>query len=107
MAGTPLNNPNWATETTDTVVRLVGKVRDNGTTKVVFAARAIVFGLIALFLGMFALFLVLIGATRGLQVLLDLFLARPRAVYGSYLVMGGMLSLGGLLMFKKRGTPTA
>jgi cell division protein FtsX len=107
MAGTPLNNPNWATETTDTVVRLVGKVRDNGTTKVVWAARGLVFGVIAAFLGVFALVLVLIGLTRGVQSVFDLFLSRPRAVYASYLLVGGIFCLVGAFCFKKRGASSS
>jgi hypothetical protein len=104
MAGNPLTNPNWATETTETVVRLVGKVRDTGTTKVVYAARGAVFGLIAAFLGLFALVLTVIGLIRGLQVLLDLGVSQPRSVYLSYLIMGGIFCLVAAFCFKKRGT---
>ena len=104
MAGNPLTNPNWATETTETVVQLVGKVRDNGTAKAVLAARALVFGLILAFLGMFALVLLLIGVTRGVQAFVDLFVSHGRAVYISYLAVGGIFCAAGAFAFKKRGT---
>lgn len=107
MAGTPLTNPNWATETTDTIVRLVGQVRDNGTTKVVYAARGLVFGVIAMFLAFFALVLVLIGLMRGVHTVFDLFLSRPQAVYASYLFVGGIFCIAGWFCFSKRGTSTS
>lgn len=107
MPGNPLTDPNWADETTDTVVRLVGTVREKATKPLVFAARGLVFGLIAIFLGLFALVLVLIGLTRGLQALLDIGLPHDRSVYVSYLAVGGIFSLVGLLLFRKRSSDAA
>ena len=70
MPANPLTDPNWATETTDKVVRVVDTVRDQTTTKVIYAARGLVFGLIAVILGFFALVIMLVGMMRGLQALL-------------------------------------
>ncbi|MBV1892514.1 MAG: hypothetical protein KUG57_00625 [Ilumatobacteraceae bacterium] len=102
MPANPLTDPNWATETTDTVVRIVDTVRSQATTKVVYAARGMVFGLIAAIVGLFALVILLIGSMRGLQALLELAMTWERAVYTSYFVVGGMLCLVGLILFKKR-----
>ena len=102
MPGNPLTDPNWADDTTDTLVRLVGTVREKATKPLVFAARGVVFGLIAIFLGVFALVLVLIGLTRGLQAFADIWLPHQRSVYISYLAVGGILSLIGLVLFRKR-----
>jgi hypothetical protein len=102
MPGNPLTDPNWADETTDTVVRLVGTVRDRATTPIVYAARGLVFGLIALFLGVFALVILAVGLSRGLQSALDWQFEHARSVYISYLIVGGIFSLIGLLLFKKR-----
>lgn len=102
MAGNPLTDPNWANDTTEQVVRLVGTVRDRATTPVVYAARGLVFGLLAAFLGLFTFVVLLIGVTRGLQVLLDLGVSQERAVYISYLVVGGIFCLAGLFLFRKR-----
>ncbi len=107
MPGNPLTDPNWADDTTDTVIRLVGTVRDKATTPLVYAARGLVFGLIALFLGLFALVLLMIGLTRGLQSALDWQFEHERSVYISYLVVGGIFSLIGLLLFKKRNSAAA
>ncbi len=57
-------------ETTDTVVRLVGNVRDKTTTPLVYAARGLVFGIIAVFLGFFAAIISIIMVTRGSQAAL-------------------------------------
>lgn len=102
MPGNPLTDPNWADETTDTVVRLVGSVRDKATTPIVYAARGLVFGLVALFLGLFALVIALIMITRGSQAGLDYWLDHERSVYISYLALGTIFSLAGLWLFKKR-----
>jgi hypothetical protein len=105
MPGNPLTDPNWAAELADTVERVVGTVRDKATKPAVHVTRGIVFGFLAAFLGLTALTLLLVGATRALQVLLDTFLPWDRAVYVSYLLMGGILCLAGALFFRKRHTP--
>jgi hypothetical protein len=102
MPGNPLTDPNWATETTDKVVQLVGTVRDKTTTPVIHAARGLVFGVLAAFLGLFAFLSLLIAVTRGLQALLDLGMTEARSVYVSYLIIGGIFCIAGLLLFKKR-----
>jgi hypothetical protein len=102
MPGNPLTDPNWADDTTDTVVRIVGTVRDKTTKPLILAARGLVFGLIALFLGLFALILVLITLTRGIQAGLDGVFDHERSVYVSYLAVGGIFCLAALFLFKKR-----
>lgn len=102
MAGNPLTDPNWAADTTDTVVRLVDSVKAKTTKPAVIAARGLVFGLLALFLGMFALVLLLVFLTRGFQALLDIWFPHDRSVYISYFVIGALLSIVGLVLFKKR-----
>jgi hypothetical protein len=102
MPGNPLTDPNWAAEVTDQVTSLVGKVRDTATDKAIVAVRAIVFGLLGAILGIALLVLVIVGLTRGIQAAFDTFLEWPRAVYVSYFVVGGILTLAGLLMMGKR-----
>jgi hypothetical protein len=105
MAGNPLTDPNWPAELADTVERVVGTVKEKATKPAVHVTRGIVFGLLAAFLGVTALVLLIVGAIRGLQVLLDIFLTPARAVYVSYYLVGGILCLGGALCFMKRHTP--
>ena len=102
MAGNPLTDPEWATNTTDQVVRLVDNVKSKTTKPAVMAARGLVFGLLAAFLGLFALVLLLIGLTRGLQVAIEPFTTQGRAVYISYFVIGGILCIIGAVLFRKR-----
>jgi len=102
MPANPLTDPNWATETTDKLVTLIDKVRAQTTQKVVYAARGAVFGVIALMLGTFISVITVVGLMRGLQALLELAVDWDRAVYLSYLIVGGLLSIIGLVLFRKR-----
>ena len=49
--------------------------------------------------------LLLLVLTRALQALLDLAVSTEQAVYLSYLILGGILSLVGLLLLRKRQAP--
>jgi hypothetical protein len=102
MPGNPLTDQNWASDLADTVVRLVGAVRDKTTDNVVLVTRAIVYGLLGAILGLTALVLALIVLTRGLQSLLELAVEWPRAVYISYFILGGICCAAGAFMMKKR-----
>jgi tetrahydromethanopterin S-methyltransferase subunit D len=102
MAGNPLTDPTWAADLADTVERVVGQVRDKATKPAVHITRGIVYGLLAGLLGIVALTLLLIGATRALQVLLALGLSQDRAVYLSYLIVGGILCLARVFFLRKR-----
>ena len=102
MPGNPLTDPNWASDTTNKLVNVVTAVRAQTTTRAVFAARAIVFGIIAAFLGVFILVISIVLVMRVIQELLDLAVTQAQAVYLSYFIVGGMLCLGGWLLFRKR-----
>lgn len=102
MPANPLTDPKWAEETTDRIVSIIDTVRSQTTTKIVYAARGLVFGLIAAILGLFILLLVLVALMRGLQSLLELATTWERAVYLSYFIVGGLFSIVGLVLFRKR-----
>jgi hypothetical protein len=102
MPGNPLTDPNWAPELADTVERVVTSVRDKTTNNVVLVARGVVFGLLAAILGLSALVLLILALTRGIQALLDTVVSHERAVYLSYLILGGICCLGGLFLMWKR-----
>lgn len=105
MPGNPFTDPNWAADLANTVERVVGTVRDKTTKPIVTVTRAIVYGLLAAILGIVAVVLLLIMLTRGFQALLDLIgLSHSRAVYVSYLAVGGILSLAGVFLLRKRFT---
>jgi hypothetical protein len=102
MPGNPLTDPNWANEITDQITQVVGKVRDKTTNNAIVAVRAVVYGLIAFFLAIALVILLLIFLTRGLQSLLNLMMDWDTAVYVSYFIVGGLLTLGGLFAMTKR-----
>ena len=104
MPGNPLTDPTWATEITDRIVTFIDQVRSQTTTKVVYAARGVVFGLIAAILGTFILIIVLVGAMRGLQSLLALGMSWEQAVYVSYFIVGGVMTIAGLVLFRMRNS---
>ena len=102
MPANPLTDPNWASETTDTLVSYIDLVRSKTTQNVVYAARAVVFGLIAVIVGSFALVILFVMLMRGLQALLELATTWERAVYLSYLIVGSVFTIAGIVLFKKR-----
>ncbi|MCU1362008.1 MAG: hypothetical protein JWN99_3297 [Ilumatobacteraceae bacterium] len=104
MAGNPLTDPNWAPELADTVERLVAQVRDKATNKVVLVVRALVFGLLIVVTAVAALVLAIIIGTKLLQTILHIggALDHDSTVWISYLVVGGILMLAGLLFMRRR-----
>ncbi|MCU1394246.1 MAG: hypothetical protein JWM34_2674 [Ilumatobacteraceae bacterium] len=105
MPGNPLTDPDWAPKLADTVVRIVGSVRDKTTAKVLTAYRGVIYGLIAAFGGMVIVVLLIIALFRGLQALLDIGLAHHNSVWISYLAIGAIFSLGGMMLMKRRYAP--
>lgn len=102
MPGNPLTDPNWATEVTEQITTVVGNVRDKTTDNAVKVVRGVVFAMLGVFLGLTVLILVLVASTRGLQSLLDIWLAWDKAVWLSYFIVGGIMTVGGLLLLSRR-----
>lgn len=102
MPGNPLTDPNWATEVTEQITTLVGNVRDKTTDNAVKVVRAVVFAMLGVFLGLTVVLLLLIASTRGLQSLLDIWVSWDKAVWISYFVIGGIMTVGGLLLMARR-----
>jgi hypothetical protein len=102
MPGNPLNDPNWAADVTEQITTFVGSVRDKTTNNAIKIVRGVVFGLMGAFLGFVTVVLLLIIVTRGLQSLLDIWLEWDKAVWISYFIVGGILTLAGLLLMSKR-----
>lgn len=107
MPANPLTDPHWATETTDKLVSFIDSVRAQTTQKVVYAARALVFGILAVVLGVFIAVVAIATLMRGLQSLLELAVGWERAVYISYLIVGAIFSIIGLILFRKRNAAAA
>jgi hypothetical protein len=86
----------WPAQIADTAARLVEQVRDKTTRPAITAARAVVFGFIALSIGVVAVFLLLIGTIRMVNGYL------PGQVWTTYLLLGGIFTVAGALLFSQR-----
>ena len=106
MAGNPLTNPNWAPELANTVDRYVGMVRDKVTGKAAVAVRAIVFGIVVCFVAIATVALSIILSTKLLQRIVNIggWLDADTSVWVSYMVIGGVLFLAGIVCMRMRRT---
>ncbi len=103
----------WPTSAADTIVRVVGTVRDRTTGPALGAARAVVYGTLAAILGTAALVLLSILAVRGLVLAVDALLdvadidEPGRAVWIAHLLVGLAFTLGGIGLWRKGLRATA
>lgn len=102
MPGNPLTDPQLPVKIADAIERFVQTVRAQSTDKIILLARILVFGLVAAIGSLVALVLTLIISVRVLQVLLGLVVDHPTAVWMSYLVIGGLLCVLGVVLMSKR-----
>lgn len=89
----------WPAQAADTVVRVVGQVRDRTTGPAVTVARAVVYGLLAAVVGAAALVLLVAALVRFVDVWV------PEDVWAAHLIVGAVLTLAGLLLWRKRRAP--
>jgi len=102
MPGNPLTDPDWAPKLADTIERVVTGVRDKTTKRVLVASRAVIFGVIIVFGGAVALVLLIVALFRAAQAVLDTFLDHHNSVWISYLALGALFTVAGLIAMKKR-----
>lgn len=116
MAETDLSRPSatatgtsddWPAQAADTIVRVVGSVRDRTTGPAITASRAAVYGTLAAVLATTALVLFCIVAVRAVVLGVDALLEvldidrAGRAVWISHLLLGTGISLAGLAIWRK------
>ncbi|MEO7371048.1 MAG: hypothetical protein ABIZ69_09305 [Ilumatobacteraceae bacterium] len=102
MPGNPLTDPNWAADLADTVDRYVGKVRTTVTDRAVLAVRAVVFGIIILIAAPVTFVLLIILATKLVERVVAIGTDHDSSVWVSYMIIGGLLVIGGSLMMRRR-----
>ena len=102
MPGNPLTDPNWAKDLADTIDRYVGKVRSTVTDRAVVAVRAVVFGIIILIAAPVTFTLLVILGTKLMQRLIAIATDHDSSIWASYMVIGGLLVIGGSAMMRKR-----
>jgi len=102
MPGNPLTDPNWAPDLADTIDRFVSKVRTTVTDRAVYAVRAVVFGIVILLAAPVTFVLMIILGTKFVQRLIAIAIDHDSSIWASYMVVGGLMVLGGSLMMRKR-----
>ncbi|MCX6540059.1 MAG: hypothetical protein NTX77_00460 [Actinobacteria bacterium] len=102
MPGNPLTDPNWASSLADNIERVVVTVRDKTTKPLLVMYRGAVFGVIGVCGGIAALVLFTAFLTRGLQSILEWPLTHSDAVWVSYLGLGVVFGVAGLILMRKR-----
>jgi hypothetical protein len=85
----------WTTQAADAIEAAVAAVRDRAVSPAQRATRAVVYGTLVLFFGLTALVLLIVGAFRGLVILTG-------HAWIAYLIVGGMLVVGGTFCWSKR-----
>ena len=102
MPGNPLTDPNWAADVADTIDRYVGKVRTTVTERAVFAVRAVVFGIVIAITAPVTFALLLILGTKLVQRVVAMGTDHDSSIWVSYMIIGGLLVLGGAFVMRKR-----
>lgn len=102
MPSNPFTDPQWASRTVDAIDRVVALVRDRTTRPLVTIVRALIFGSMAIVGAIFVVIVLVIGGIRALNSLLDIWWSRDTAVWASYLIIGGVFCVIGMLLMRRR-----
>ncbi|MCD9624458.1 hypothetical protein [Rhabdothermincola salaria] len=94
-----LTGGDWPAQVTDTIVDLVGTVRDKTTGPITTVARGVVLGLFAAVMAVMVAVIAIIALVR----LLDE--ALPSSVWLPYLILGAVFVLAGALVYRRRRAP--
>ena len=102
MISNPFTDPRWAKKTVAAIDRWVDFVSDKTTRPIANLVRGVVFGLIAAVTAVTILALGLIGLTRLINELLDIWVDRATAVWISYFILSFLfVGIGAWLMRKR------
>jgi len=93
----------WPAQAADTIVRVVGSVRDKTTGPAIKVSRAVVYGLLAAVLGIVVVVLASIALVRILDVYLPSSVFGDTHVWAAYLILGVLFTVAGFLFWAKRG----
>ena len=102
MPGNPLTDPNWAADLADTIDRFVSKVRTTVTDRAVLAVRAVVFGIVIAIAAPVTFALLIILGTKLVQRVVAIATDHDSSIWISYMIIGGVLVLGGSFLMRKR-----
>jgi hypothetical protein len=91
----------WPAQAADTIVRVVGQVRDKTAGPAITAARGVVYGLLAGLLGATCAVLLAIMLVR----VLDNYLVGENNTWLAHLLVGAVFSVAGLFMLFVKAKP--
>jgi len=98
----PFTDPKWAKKTVDAIDRWVDFISDKTTRPIANLVRLVVFGVIAVVATTTIIVLALIGISRALNELLDIWLTRQDAVWISYFILSFVFVAIGAWLMRRR-----
>ncbi|NBY46085.1 MAG: hypothetical protein EBQ64_09070 [Acidimicrobiia bacterium] len=102
MISNPFTDPKWAKKTVAAIDRWVDFISDKTTRPIANLVRLVVFGVIAVVATVTIIVLALIGISRALNELLDIWLTRQNAVWVSYFILSFVFVAIGAWLMRKR-----
>jgi uncharacterized membrane protein len=98
----PFTDPRWAKKTVEAIDRWVDFISDKTTRPIANLVRLVVFGVIAVVATITIIALALIGISRALNELLDIWLTRQDAVWISYFILSFVFVAIGAWLMRRR-----
>ncbi|MEY3987944.1 MAG: hypothetical protein ACO3DV_03090 [Ilumatobacteraceae bacterium] len=102
MISNPFTDPRWAKKTVEAIDRWVDFISDKTTRPIANLVRLVVFGVIAVVATITIIVLALIGISRALNELLDIWLTRQNAVWISYFILSFVFVAIGAWLMRRR-----
>ena len=102
MISNPFTDPRWAKKTVEAIDRWVDFISDKTTRPIANLVRLVVFGVIAAVATITIIVLALIGISRALNELLDIWLTRQDAVWISYFILSFVFVVIGAWLMRRR-----
>ena len=102
MISNPFTDPRWAKKTVEAIDRWVDFISDKTTRPIANLVRLVVFGVIAVVATITIIILALIGISRALNELLDIWLTRQNAVWISYFILSFVFVVIGAWLMRRR-----
>jgi len=98
----PFTDPRWAKKTVEAIDRWVDFISDKTTRPIANLVRLVVFGVIAVVATITIIALALIGISRALNELLDIWRTRQNAVWISYFILSFVFVAIGAWLMRRR-----
>ena len=102
MISNPFTDPRWAKKTVEAIDRWVDFISDKTTRPIANLVRLVVFGVIAVVATITIIVLAVIGLSRALNELLDVWLSRQDAVWISYFILSFVFVAIGAWLMRRR-----